>query len=530
MSDAVVASGKCPPELERFVMSMARMVNNYSLYGGEHAVTVTSMEECYESLTNILEKEPEISLTVADKKLLFNGLESSGRGALGHAIQDRLQMHGVNSLIIKKGVGPDEFVQFVGLMGRLPDELRDQGGLFEAMKTMAGGQIQVRQINFRLVDADAPTGGPGGGPEAEGAMPPESAGPSVPAAGAVKVVRRRGGVSADVERLADAVMADVDMDAVEFGADQGELDSVAQRILTNLRKTYLTLRSGFNLESQKGRRAMAQMLGGLRQAIESRLPSPMSDGRSQVADALAALFDEATLESLLADYKQKSDGLDRQRRDLADFMVDGRAERLGAQTVARLLQSNGVDAGGLPAPGVGVSGEAGGGGPADKGGNGFAESMLGQRVREMVEAGSSDIVSQERMLDILAQVESEVACVVAAAEARILDLQASLASLGGESAPDILRDPRKMAETLTELVQELCQPLSVVTCAIDLVRESKLHVAGSCEDECLTLARSSTERIRTLVRHLVGIVGVPISLIPNELIRTALSHDREPAL
>ena len=75
---------------------------------------------------------------------------------------------------------------------------------------------------------------------------------------------------------------------------------------------------------------------------------------------------------------------------------------------------------------------------------------------------------------------------------------------------------------LTEVVQELKQPLAVISCAMDILKAKTLGDVNSAQVEMLQMTQDSAGRIRTLIDNLERIAGQPVSLEPDTDIQKAL--------
>lgn len=72
-----------------------------------------------------------------------------------------------------------------------------------------------------------------------------------------------------------------------------------------------------------------------------------------------------------------------------------------------------------------------------------------------------------------------------------------------------------MIEFLAEIVQELRQPLSVVTSVVDALKGGMLGNLSTPQSEMLSLAGSSAERLDHLIDKVAEITGMPEGLLPD---------------
>jgi len=88
--------------------------------------------------------------------------------------------------------------------------------------------------------------------------------------------------------------------------------------------------------------------------------------------------------------------------------------------------------------------------------------------------------------------------------------------------PDAARrqSRRELLALIAEIVQELCQPLSVIQCTIEVLLTEQIEAISTTERHILELACSSTERLGALIQELFSIVGHPDDLVPKELTKS----------
>ncbi|MCK5851091.1 MAG: hypothetical protein KAH23_09265 [Kiritimatiellae bacterium] len=73
----------------------------------------------------------------------------------------------------------------------------------------------------------------------------------------------------------------------------------------------------------------------------------------------------------------------------------------------------------------------------------------------------------------------------------------------------------QMLALLPEIVQELCQPLSVISCTIGMLRGHSFGTISESGLKMLKLASESGDRLQILTNKLAGICGMPDSMSPD---------------
>ena len=72
-----------------------------------------------------------------------------------------------------------------------------------------------------------------------------------------------------------------------------------------------------------------------------------------------------------------------------------------------------------------------------------------------------------------------------------------------------------MLAMLAEIGQEICQPLSVINCSLDMVRGKALGPLTPPQEEMLALAAESGARLDMLANKIIEISGVPKGTKPD---------------
>jgi signal transduction histidine kinase len=121
-------------------------------------------------------------------------------------------------------------------------------------------------------------------------------------------------------------------------------------------------------------------------------------------------------------------------------------------------------------------------------------------------------VTQE-VLQVTAQTEQKMA----ALEQKIVEFMQP-APAGMSAAARTRRDVearKAVFAMLAEIVQELCQPLSVVHSTVDMIKGGYLGAVTETQVEMLNLASSSADRMKHLVDKLTEIAGFPAGTKPD---------------
>ncbi|MFT7487810.1 MAG: signal transduction histidine kinase, partial [Candidatus Promineifilaceae bacterium] len=148
--------------------------------------------------------------------------------------------------------------------------------------------------------------------------------------------------------------------------------------------------------------------------------------------------------------------------------------------------------------------------------SGSALAGLMERVEGAVPGTAGQDFDQDRMLGILQEVESQVGVLMQATDSKIIGLEEKLASIKSTEKDATPADSEETMRVLAEITQELCQPLSVVNCSIDMVKDQRLGSLEQSQADMLDLASTSGQRLLTLINKLGEITGMPSTLNPQE--------------
>ncbi|MFC1499312.1 hypothetical protein ACFLS1_12695, partial [Verrucomicrobiota bacterium] len=143
-----------------------------------------------------------------------------------------------------------------------------------------------------------------------------------------------------------------------------------------------------------------------------------------------------------------------------------------------------------------------------------------------------------RLTDVLKEAKEEVTTLLDGTEKKIhgfvsdvfSDQDAALEM--EEKAKKDGRQPKmsrkKILGILSEIVQELCQPLSVISCSIDMVTSKCLGDVPDVQVEILNTASQSASRMEVLVKEIEKISGIPDSRTPDAKILGDVYKGKNP--
>ena len=91
------------------------------------------------------------------------------------------------------------------------------------------------------------------------------------------------------------------------------------------------------------------------------------------------------------------------------------------------------------------------------------------------------------------------------------------------NAPRMSR--KRLLTILAEVVQELCQPLSVISCSLGMISGNNLGDVAAAQLDMLKLAEESAAKMAILIDNLQQVAGLPSGLTPNRDIQDTLNKE-----
>ncbi len=142
---------------------------NIHMYPPTSDMISASVETAFARMDPLLAETGKLTLGEADNMLLINGERLHERDQIRPPVLsflDSLRKRDIYSITLSKGMEEEEFTNFLEIMAREPEELRQQGGLAMEVERQGCSHILVNEKRFVSVADDQVIGTEGGG-EAE---------------------------------------------------------------------------------------------------------------------------------------------------------------------------------------------------------------------------------------------------------------------------------------------------------------------------------------------------------------------------
>ena len=159
------------------------------------------------------------------------------------------------------------------------------------------------------------------------------------------------------------------------------------------------------------------------------------------------------------------------------------------------------------------------------------QSSVGTTARD-----ASAVQRKEEVGQLVTRIDAEVKTLVQKTKVKIQGLIENLSAdrEAAEAAEQLaVRDGKglkvsrkRLFEVLAEIGQELCQPLAVINCSIEMIAAGSLGEVTESQKGMLSLAIESSQKLKVLIDNLIEISGVPETKAPDAGIQAALYRDK----
>jgi hypothetical protein len=330
------------------------------------------------------------------------------------------------------------------------------------------------------------------------------------------------------------------MQAAEVHSDSSALKdskSFSRLVIDSLKRAYEGLLKDPSIKTQKGKKNLARTLLALEEQILKKMNDVTEGGLSdedtkKITDAIEEMDDELKIDSLADEYTKKKNAVRSSEDRILRFMKKKGMEDIGQTELREKLAEGGISDeewnelllrsgvhGTQDDSLVGVGAAVGH----------LAALLVKMEDRFVKNKPADSRLSDEELNKTVHEVDQEVTNIVVRTEKKIENLVDTIRADRAAGAEDDKKEGKqptlsraKLLELLAEAVQELCQPLSVINCSIDMIKSNALGAVTEPQKEMLELASSNGERVVKLVNKLMEISGVPKTMKPDAGIQAAL--------
>ena len=572
------------PEVDELVRSMGLIFANSFMYGREHGVTKKATSDSFDVLTRVMTTYERVTFAIADDDLLINGHVFPQKNPLVQKFARYLIDLELSSLALTRGMDRADFDSLIEIMNTSPEELLKAGGVGSVISGSGLSHVGTKSVVYReiaeddvVLTKDEFEGLDEGGGEAvlaflKGDVSEDDE----------NVLRSIQDMASDADKLTELILRAAEVQAESADVEGGE--TFANLVVGCLRRAYEGILQDPALKTQRGKKELTKTLMLVEKQLLDKMRDSGHEVEGAmvdvVTDAVEGMTDELKMDSLAAEYVKKrgavetsedrilryirSKGSDeRGQEELKEKLLEGGLSEAGwrelvVRSGSEESNAGGDASGGEPGAGgggfssegmaaigaltgllssleAGIQGKGPGGTGTGPGGDGTGPGGDGTGPGgDGTGPGGAGVGADVAVGKTVVEIEGEVANLASIAGRRIEDFVSIIGEVAAETAP-----PRDRAEArerkqkrenahqklmvlLAEIGQELCQPLAVINCALDMISAGSLGPVTDGQKEMLNLAVSSGDKLKQLADKMIEISGVPTTMAPDAAIQASL--------
>jgi hypothetical protein len=530
-------------EMEAAIQAVGFILTNnlksYWLSASDRRQTLT---EGFSVVSTVLNRNERLRITVEGDDLKVNGEPYEKKTMHLNEMVKHLGEVGPCSFAMEKGMDSDEFQTFMDLISKPTHELAALGDFTDAVNNRNFPHITSKRIILREVAEDEAVISK---KDLEAASEEERQkvesdvlsllNAQTREADAAKAQEQAGSlrrVVTDSDKMARLIM----QAAEGKQADLADRQKVAQVVVECLDKAFDALIDDPFSKTQKGKKAIAAALQKLEESLLSKISLGSSVDEHPVTSAVERMTERLKMDSIVQDYTKKLQALEDSEKKILRFMKLQGLDRVKDSDLSKKLGEEGVDVSDWHRL-LALSGAKA---ATDLDADDEAAAAVAQlaTILKRLETDVSDVKDKgaaavnEKVAKDLQAVNAGVRVLTAKTQEKIAGLvesvqadQAAANLLEQEAArigKPLKMSRQRMITVLAEVVQEICQPLSVIACSVDMLTSKTLGELSQAQMDMLNLVGESSARIQALAGSLEKIAGNPDTLSPDAAIQKAL--------
>jgi len=530
--------GPFPSLMEMVVQALSLIVHNTvksCWFSKSDKIQTTA--DGYSILTRMLGKDDEIRFATGGGALMINGQRVEADSVYSNAFLAQLLAVSANNFVFTRGLTEDEFDQFIAILCAQPHQLAAEGGFSAAIAKAGFQHVESRKVIMREISEDEAVVEKR---KLEEAMAAErtraqshvksllngeepAPGEDVTGANMLEVV-------ADSNKMADMVVETV----LEKQGEKIDKDVTLNIIVDAMQRTFKRLMHDPQSKTQKGKKEIAKAFKDLEEELIQRITDFGPEGAKRISDAVEHMTERLQTDAIADDYVKKLKALERSEKQILRFIKAQGLEAVKDTELASKLNEGGLDVSGwhrLLAISEAPDGSEGSV-DAKKAVENLA-TLLGQmelatedpeKAKQVREEMAGNVEGIGREIKILTQSTLTKVDDLVRIITDDMDLVNYIEDRAAREGRPVKVSRRRMLAVLAEAIQELCQPLSVIHCCVDLVASKALGGVSNEQNEMLKMAVDSALRMRTIINNLGKIVGMPDTSKPDASIQKELNE------
>lgn len=523
---------------ESFVETVGLILKNNQLhYWLSPRDADEAVGRCFETLRGLLTGTEPLTVHCGHDSMSVDEVPVNAGIPHVNSLIYHLNARNIHEFAIAPDVTLEQFTQFMAALEVSPDEVEEQGGFASVVGARDIENVAVRTVVYKEVADD------------EIVLSTRKFGVDKGRAETVEnvlaflkgdvgrpnqeMLDRIDDIASDSRKLVELIMKAADIREQPANIEEGE--SLASVVVGSLRRVMQTVMDTPKAATKKGRKRIAKTLVMLEREMLDTLRAMSGEGSldmmSSVSEAIRDIRDEVEIEDLADDYIKKRRAMEQSEERVLRYMrskglegvVDGDLKQrltgdgLDHSAYQDLVHKSGAHSG-LAAQAPGVPGSE------------FSAlqhiAVLLSRLQNIVDNVGTSVGDEEstKLVETAVSMQQAVATAAEGTERKIQQLADEIeeekkAEESGEPEPEPGAPPRmsrgRMLEILAEIVQELCQPLSVINCTLQMMLSGKLGDVTESQTAMIKLAQESSDRIKMLTDSLRRISGEPETLSPD---------------
>jgi hypothetical protein len=547
VAKSVEIIGASPPEVAEAVATLALMIYNtchsYWMSPSDYSATATDR---FRVMANAFDKNAEVRFTVSHQSLMINGILADMDNRYIKFLADHLSALEISNFTVTRGLTVDEFKEMIQLLGKSPPQMAALGGFSNAVATGGFKNIQARKIVLKEVN------------ESEVVVPKDAVDTSA-------IERKTQAESTllaflinDVPATTDesveclrelakapGMIADIIVKAAE-SRTSGNQDEAARKgaIVHCFERFFDGLMTHSFARTIAGKKSVGKTMEELKKdLLEAVHAEPGDEMTKAIEGAAGQMVEGLEISGVAVDYARKLKALEVSEKRILRFMKAQGLEKLKQSALEEQLGESGLDVSGWQrllakssiAGSLHAAGQETVSGGMEESSTAIANlaAILERLALEVVKPEADpSAASAEQLAGDVKDASDMVATLADGTEKKIHALvDAVTTEIGKIGVTEDVADKdavspkmsrRQMVVLLAEIVQEICQPLAVIKCSLEMVQMERLGQVTSAQKNMLDLAAQGILRIGALAKSLERISGMPTDLEPNSVIQESL--------
>jgi hypothetical protein len=527
----------------RFVWHMASVVQNtlhnrwLSSYDSDSA-----LKECYSILQNILSTSNSIEFKVVAGVLKVNNHHIELKNSNMESFVAHMDKYSIQNFELLKDITLEQFAAVIAIIISRDEMLREAGGFNMMLEKYGIKNVKSRNVVIREIS------------EEEVVIERE------------ELLRQQlqnennaraylaGAITADDEDMIASLkeatgdapkMAEMIIDAAKESAEGGTGLLTPESVVGCLERAFDALMLDPSMKTPTGQKKLGRALKLIEQELQKMAEGGLSDFSEETMSAISGVIggmtDDLKVQALASEYMKKRSAIEESEKRILRFIKAVGLDSIEDSKLAQRLSDEGLDIEGWRALlGKSELGEdkslLGGimGKMSSMNSVGHLAALLGQLEggfsSEEPPAQSEEAAQKlHKQVEVVEQEMTKQAVSTKQKIDRVVedihadeDIVKEVEEAAVKSGKKIKLSRAKLLEILAEAVQELCQPLAVVNCSLEMMISGALGEVNDPQKDMLKMATDGVEKMTLLADNLMEIAGTPEGLTPDAEIQQSL--------